>query len=227
MKKLLFLILLLSVFGFLLFACSPSADSPDAADKEVRAAADTTTALVSDRESLIQLMDQYLDALVRHDSAGLPLAKDVKLVENAEITPIGKGLWENTTGPNMTEYKIYVADPLLGQIGFMGLLEEKGKPVQVGIRLKLVNGGITEIDHMIWRQIAEPMPEGLLKPRPGLVQRLDSSERVSREEMFRAANAYYDAIEQSDGNVAPFADECKRHEGGITAANNQEPVPED
>jgi len=79
---------------------------------------------------------------------------------------------------------------------------------------------------MIWRQISEPMPEGLIKPRPGLVQKLDPAERVSREEMFRAANAYYDAIEQNDGNVAPFADECERHEGGITSANNQEPVPE-
>lgn len=179
------------------------------------------------RAPLVDLMDQYLAALVKHDPTGIPIAGDVKLVENTEIIPIGKGLWETATDGGMTDYKIYVADPVMNQVGFMGLLEEKGKPIQLGVRLKLENGEITEIDHMIWRQISDPMPEGLLKPRPGLIQKLDESEKVSREEMIKAAMAYYDAIEQCDGTVAPFADECQRHEGGITSANNQAPLPED
>jgi hypothetical protein len=179
-----------------------------------------------DRAYLVNLMDQYIAALLKHDPSGIPLASNVKLVENTEVTPIGKGLWENATGGGMTDYKIYVADPVAGQVGFMGLLEEKGKPIQLGVRLRLEKGEITEIDHMIWRQISDPLPEGLIKPRPGLIQKLDESEKVSREEMLKAANAYYDAIEQSDGTVAPFADECQRHEGGITSANNQEPLPE-
>jgi hypothetical protein len=179
-----------------------------------------------DRAYLVNLMDQYIAALLNHDPSGIPLASNVKLVENTEVTPIGKGLWENVTGGGMTDYKIYVADPVAGQVGFMGLLEEKGKPIQLGVRLRLEKGEITEIDHMIWRQISDPLPEGLIKPRPGLIQKLDESEKVSREEMLKAANAYYDAIEQSDGTVAPFADECQRHEGGITSANNQEPLPE-
>ena len=179
-----------------------------------------------DRAHLVDLMDQYLVALVKHDPAGLPLASNVKLVENTKVTPIGEGLWKTATS-RTTDYKIYVADPVAGQVGFMGLVEEKGKPIQLGVRLKLENGKINEIDHMIWRQINDPLPEGLIKPRPGLVQKLEESERVSREEMLKAANAYYDAIEQSNGNVAPFAEECQRHEGGITSANNQEPLPKD
>ena len=43
-------------------------------------------------------MEQYLAALPKHDSSGLPLAPNVKLVENTEVTPIGKGLWETATG---------------------------------------------------------------------------------------------------------------------------------
>ncbi len=205
-------ILLLFVFlacGFLNFSCSK---------KE-------TEKQVDSRAQLVDLMDQYLTALVKHDSAGLPLAADVKLVENTVVTPIGKGLWESSTG-GTNDYKIYVADPVAGQVGFMGVIEDQGKPIQLAVRLRLENDQITEIDHMIWR-IDGPLPEGLLKPRPGLVQKLDPAERVSREEMLKAANAYYDAIEQSDGKVAPFAEECERHEGGITSANNQEPVPDD
>lgn len=225
MKKLINLFGILFVFAVLFSACSsdkgPPSDSGDVSSTE------SAKSNGYSRDDLIKVMDQYLGALVKHDPSGVPLSKDVKLVENTEVTPIEKGLWENSTGPNMTDYKIYVADPVLGQIGYMGLLQEKDKPIQLGVRLKLENGEITEIDHMIWRQISDPMPKGLLKPRPGLVEKLDPSERVSREEMFRAANAYYDAIEQSDGTVAPFAEECQRHEGGITSANNKDPLPED
>lgn len=38
------------------------------------------------RSAMIVLMDQYLVALAKHDTSGVPLASDVKLVENTEIT---------------------------------------------------------------------------------------------------------------------------------------------
>jgi hypothetical protein len=176
-----------------------------------------------DRACLIALMDQYLAAVVKHNPAGVPIAKDVKLVENLKTTPVGKGLWETATG-GATEFKIYVADPVAGQIGFMGVIQDQGKAVLLGARLKLEKGKITEIDHMV-SPLNDPLPAGLIKPRPGLITKLNSSERVPREQMRKAANAYYDAIEQSDGNVAPFADECQRRENGATSANNQDPLP--
>jgi hypothetical protein len=37
-----------------------------------------------DRKCLINLMDQYLAALVKHDPSGVPLAANVQFVENAE-----------------------------------------------------------------------------------------------------------------------------------------------
>jgi hypothetical protein len=179
-----------------------------------------------DRESLLILMDQYLAALVAHDPAGLPLAEKVKLVENTVALPIGEGLWKTSTGAGTTDYKIYVADPDKGSVGYMGVMEDQGNPIQVGVRLKLEKGEITEIDHMVWR-IDGPLPEGLKAPRPALIEPLPDSERVSREQMVKSAMAYYDAIEQNDGNVAPFADECQRHEGGIASANSKAPLPED
>jgi hypothetical protein len=220
MKKI--TVLLLFVFLAVgVFTCACSKKEPEQNEPEKK----ETAKKIDQRAQLVDLMDKYIDALVKHDPAGVPLASNVKLVENTKVTPVGEGLWETSTGGGMTDYKIYVADPVLGQIGYMGLLEENGKPIQLGVRLKLEDGEITEIDHMIWRINGE-LPEGLKKPRPGLIQRLDPSERVSREEMLKDAMAYYDAIEQSDGTVAPFADECQRREGGITSANNQEPVPE-
>jgi hypothetical protein len=178
-----------------------------------------------DRPCLVNLMDRYLAAAVKHDPSGLPIARDAKFVENLQQIPVGKGLWETAKG-GPTEFKIYVADPVAGQIGFMGVMQDKGNPVLLGARLKLVNGNITEIDHMV-SPLKDPLPAGLLKPRPGLIQKIQTSERVSREQMRKAANAYYDAIEQSDGKVAPFADECQRRENGGISANDQTQTPEE
>ena len=174
-----------------------------------------------DRACLVSLMDQYLSAVVSHNPAGVPIASDVKLVENLKPIPVGKGFWETASG-GPTEFKIYVADPVAGQIGFMGVMQDRGKPVLLGARLKWVDGKITEIDHMV-SPLNAPLPAGLLKPRPRLVQKTEASERVSREQMLKAANGYYEAIERSDGNATPFADDCQRRENGVTSANNQDP----
>ena len=177
------------------------------------------------RAGLIEMMDSYLAALVKHDPDGIPLADDVKLVENIEPTPIGEGLWKTaTSGP--TDFKIYVADPAAESIGFMGVIENDGEPVLLGARLKLENGEITEIDHM-FQPIDGDLPEGLIKPRPGLLEKLEESEKVSRDEMLEAALGYYAAIEQSDGTAAPFADECQRHEGGVATAHDLTLTPPD
>jgi hypothetical protein len=173
-----------------------------------------------DREPLVRLMDQYLAALVKHDPSGLPLAADVKLVENITPTPVGEGLWKTITG-GPTEFKIYTSDPVGNQIGFLVLIESDGKPVLLGARLKVVNGRIAEIDHMVSSLgLDNGVPDTLIKPRDGLVTRLTPAERVPREQMLKAAMGYYEAIEFSDGTLAPFADECQRRENGMIAVNN-------
>ena len=155
-KILFFIFLVLTSFNF---ACSKNVIVMKAPETKVDKRAD-----------LVGLMDQYIDALVKHDPAGLPISSDVKLVENTEVIPIGKGLWETSTGSNMTDYKVYVADPVLNQVGYMGVIERMGKPIQLGVRLKLENGEITEIDHMVWL-LNYPLSENLMKPRPALIQK--------------------------------------------------------
>jgi hypothetical protein len=140
MKKITFLLTLFCLVSVINYACSTIITNKTTqmhSEKKI------------DRAQLVDLMDQYLAALVKHDPSLVPLASDVRLVENTKITPIDKGLWETSTGSGTTEYKIYVADPVMGQVGYMGLLEDQGKPVQIGVRLKLRNGEITEIDHMV------------------------------------------------------------------------------
>jgi hypothetical protein len=113
-----------------------------------------------------------------------------------------------------------------GQVGFMGVIEENGKPTILAARLKVADGKISEIDHLVIHG-DQPLNPNMARPRPGLVQPLEPSERLPRQQMLKIANSYYDAIVQDDGTVAPFADECQRRENGGTSANDQEQTPEE
>jgi len=179
-----------------------------------------------DRPALVALMEQYLAALAKHDTSGVPLASDVKLVENTEATPIGKGLWETATG-GPTEFKIFAADPAAGQIGFIGVIQENNKPTILGARLKVVDGKITEIDHLAIHSDSLPLNPNMSKVRPGLLEPVKPSERFPREEMLKIANSYYEAIVQDDGTICPFADESQRRENGGITANDQTQTPEE
>src|SRR5687768_8365020 len=82
------------------------------------AAADKTL----DRPALIKLADDYLSALVAHDAKKVPLASDVKTIENAKRIPPGEGLWKTTTaGP--TEFKIVVPDTVSQQVGGIVMMQ--------------------------------------------------------------------------------------------------------
>lgn len=171
-----------------------------------------------------RLVDRYLAALVKHDPAGLPLASAVKYTENTATIPLGDGLWVGASeGP--TTFKIYAADPTAGQAGFFGVIKEFGKPVILALRLKVENGRITEIEHVVARELRGPWMANLVTPRPGLLQSVAPPERVSRQEMLRIAESYFDSIEQTNGNIAPFADDCERHEKGVQTTTNKRPQP--
>jgi hypothetical protein len=171
-----------------------------------------------DRKCLVTLMDRYLAALVQHNPNSVPVAKDVILVENTEKIAIGKGLWE-TASAGPTKFKIYAADPVAGQVGFMGIIKEKNKPVILGARLKVVDGKITEIDHLVVRDNKEPLSANLIDPRPGFLTPVKPSERTPREQMLKIAYSYYDSIVNNNGKLAPFAGECQRRENGDPSVN--------
>jgi hypothetical protein len=179
-----------------------------------------------DRNSLVSLMEQYLNALSKHDPSAVPLAKDVKLVENTEVTPIGKGLWETATG-GPTQFKIFVADPVAGQIAFMGVIEENNKPVILGARLKVVKGKITEIDHLVIHSNSQSLNPNMSQVRHEFLEPVPPADRVPHEEMLKIANSYYEALVGDNGKLAPFADECQRRENGAITSNDQTQTPEE
>jgi len=172
-----------------------------------------------DRAFLEGLLDDYLEALVAHDPARLPLSRTVKHSENTIEIPVGEGLWA-TASDNAT-YRLNVCDPQGGQAGFFGLMKENGFPVLISTRLKTEKGLISEIETIVARGGERPIPtENLVNPNSVYLEALAPSERVSREEMVRISDLYFDGLVQDNGDIVPWDDACNRLENGMQTTNN-------
>jgi hypothetical protein len=172
------------------------------------------------RASLEDLINSYLEALVAHDPDRLPLAKTVKFTENTIPLPVGEALWQ--TASDLPTYRLYVCDPQGGQVGFFGLMKENGFPIIISARLKTERELITGIETIVVRGAGErPIPEeNLVKPRGVFLTDLEPSERVSREEMIRISDLYFDGLEQDNGDIIPLYEDCNRIENGMQTTNN-------
>lgn len=176
-----------------------------------------------DRTCLKALVDSYLAALVAHDPSRVPLAPNLKFVENTVPLRAGDGFWKTATALPST-FKIYVADPVAQQVGFIGVMQEGDQTVELGLRLKLHKGKITEAEHLVARQLRPTSLPNLQSPRPGLLTVVPAAERSSREELLKIGASYYDALVNSDGHAAPFADDCLRRENGMQTTGNPPPA---
>jgi hypothetical protein len=175
-----------------------------------------------DRDCLKALADSYIASFVAHDPGKVPLAADIRIVENAHRIKPGEGLWKTTTG-GPTEFKIIVPDPYSQEVGGMVMIQSDGKPAQVGLRLKLANGKIVEAEHMV----AVPRDSSLAnlqKLRPAILMDVPYEYRDSRGRLVHMAKSYYDALDNNNGNLAPFAQDCERRENGMRTAPSGGPL---
>jgi hypothetical protein len=173
------------------------------------------------RECLVGFMDGYLNAIYQHDPKAVPpLSIDLRMTENTGHMDVGEGvLWRNKVEPTL--FRIYVADPVTGQVAVQARLLIAGRSALVAVRLKVDRGQISEIEQLYDRAINDAAIP--LLTRPGLVTDIPASERASREVLAYAANSYFDALEGDDGKIAAFADDCVRHENGYQTVNNPPP----
>jgi hypothetical protein len=171
------------------------------------------------RACLKDLANSYVAALVAHDPSKVPLAADVKFVEN--VTPLkpGEGLWK-TASEVPTTFALYVPDPVSGQVGFIGMMKADGKPIELALRLKVRHGQIVEAEHLIAASFRGTSLANLSKPRPGLLSVVPKDERSTHAQLLKIGATYYEALVKGDGSLSPFADDCERHENGMITTGN-------
>jgi hypothetical protein len=197
-----------------------------------------------DRACLLSTADAYLAALVAHDAAKAPIARNAKFTEQTKELKVGaEGLWKSAISVSST-FKIPVPDPVSQQIGLIVMMKADGTAfpappprgggpgldpnapadIQLALRLRVVDRKITEAEHIIARISAPSQLNALKTPRPAFFQTVPAAQRTRRNVLLLIGNAYYDALTQSNGELAPFADDCGRRENGMHTAGAGRPA---
>ncbi len=193
------------------------------------AQANRATPAPCDRACLRGLLDQYLNAVVKHDPKAAPLVVGFRQTENAVNTLPGNGIWKTMTGLGKMQRRYF--DPVSGQAAYFGLIEENGTVALANVRLRVQNRRLTEAEWHIAREndpgLGGPRqpgrpPANLLNPEyltanppPDAV--VPPNKRSTREELTAIVYSYFDAITSHDGSVALTHPGCGRAENGSPA----------
>lgn len=221
----------------LLSGCSKPAETTAAADKPA------APAVACNRQCLIDATDKYIAALVAHDVSKAPLSDQIVFVENVTKTKPGEGLWKTIVkGPST--FAIHVPDEANQSAGFIGMVTYMGpqqapqgaspaqraelakkppveQPAIIAIRLKFdAKGSIVQAEHLI-SGVREAQMAQLQSPRPGIFTEIPEAQRKSHDELIKIGASYYDALDDNNGELAPFAPDCERHENGMITASSQ------
>jgi len=182
-----------------------------------------------DRACLRSLLNQYLDAVVKHDPKAAPLVVGFRQTENAINVAPGSGVWKTVTGLGKMQRRYL--DEVSGQAGYYGLIEEGSSVALATVRLRVVNRRLTEAEWYLARendpglngarQPGRP-PANLLNPEylianPPPDRVVPKAQRLSRDELVAVVNSYFDAITSHDGSVALTHPGCGRAENGSPA----------
>jgi hypothetical protein len=171
-----------------------------------------------DYACLTEVVDQYLKALTAHDPKQIPVAEHVKFTENTIPLKLGDALWGTISG--MGTYKIYFADPVSGQAGIEATIRENGTPAIFGLRLKVVDHKITEVETMVHRTAQDAQMVEKTPSKPLWSQPVQGADRTPREEMLKDAKAYFNGILHAAGDSVPFDPNCNRTLDGYQDTNN-------
>jgi hypothetical protein len=182
-----------------------------------------------DRACLRTMLDQYLNAVIKHDPAAAPLVVGFRQTENAINVRPGNGVWKTVTSLGAVQRRYL--DPVSGQAAYYGSVEESGGTAIVTVRVRVEGRRLTEAEWYLARaddpglngprQPGRPPanlhnPDYLSKnPPPDRV--VPVNQRSDRATLVRIVNSYFDAITSHDNSVAMTHPGCGRVENGSPA----------
>ena len=198
------------------------------------------------RACLEGFVDKYLQAMADGKVDPALFAANARFTENGVQLPLGnEGLWATATAPG--NYKFYVPDTETQMVACLCTAFEQQTssaagpprqpdPVGISLRLRIVDGKITEIEQVVARPdrplgaaanapSTSPFPatgaavEAMGSPHPIFLAAVPEAERMERADLIAVANQYFTGMQRNDGKgYYPFTDDCLRHENGIISA---------
>ena len=179
-----------------------------------------------DRACLRTMLDQYLNAVIKHDPSAAPLVVGFRQTENAINVRPGNGVWKTVTGLGAVQRRYL--DPVSGQAAYYGTVQEGSATAIVTVRVRVEGGKLTEAEWYLARADDPGLngprqpgrapanlhnPDYLAKnPPPDRV--VPANQRSDRATLVRIVNSYFDAITSHDNSVAMTHPGCGRVENG-------------
>jgi hypothetical protein len=176
-----------------------------------------------DRECLRGTVTAYLYALLKHDTSKLPVSDKLRVTEDAIEKPLDKvGLVRTVT--RLRGFRQDILDERAGMAGADVVVEETGAPMLLVVRLKVVEGKITEIETVATRSRAEGLIfniDGLSAPSAVMNYAPRPEQLASRDDAIKAALHYPAGLNSAKTFAAvdaPFASDAYRYENGQVMA---------
>ncbi len=168
------------------------------------------------RESLKAITDKFFTALETHNPSAVPLASGVRYTENGIAVAIGKGSWE-TAGKLM--FKRGMVDTQKCGTHTQTIIDENGKPMLYGVRLKVDGEKISEIESIVVRGKEVLDVKAILDTKDQDWESiLPPEQRSSRLAMMAAADDYFELfVKEQKPKVSElaFSNFCDRWENGM------------
>lgn len=172
------------------------------------------------RAELYAVLDRFLAALNAREPHSLDWAEGANHSENNVMLEIGDGVWG--TIDRLGDYQLRFADTRTRQVGYFGTVIEPIEESAFTLRLGLNEAGqIAECEMLIVRQSDSGIKFENCRYWDKPILHREAEAPVSREEMVRLSNGYFDTLQRNDGTIhTKFHPDCNRVENGVQTTRN-------
>jgi len=172
-----------------------------------------------DRACLTKVIDGYFAALIANDAAALRQAARARITDNGAEKKLADTFWD---GAQSIAYRFDIVNTNRGDTGTESVIvNADGSKTMHMVRLKVVNGAITEIETIKANQgEADRLwdPDRLSSVSPDLQLTIREAERDSYYGLIAAAEGYWRAFQTNgtpDYHPAPLMPDARRFENGL------------
>ena len=179
-------------------------------------------AAACDAACLSGIATQYMTDVVTQDWSKLPWANPVRYTENNVAMMIGDGFWG--AGPTTDANALILTDESTGNVIWYGSTAEHGQRAYHGLRLKVEDRKISEVESYLGR---EGTPD-LFAALDGYALHADFSAAVatpaSREALVALVEGYFDTKTLNDGLLkTTLGDDCTQLVNGVNITQGEHP----
>jgi hypothetical protein len=169
------------------------------------------------RAALQAMIDKYIEAQKAGDPTKMPLAANVKYIQNMKDITADKSICKTALPKIDSQRDIFDVDSCRTFSELV--ITDKAHPYVIGTRLTLREDKISEINTMVtdkgdWAFNADSV---LIKSKNESWDTLPVAQRSDRQTLINACNAYFDKIFDWTKDTIPWHPDCYRIEGSMIA----------